>query len=280
MSFFAYRSLQLIIYLLKIYKWKSITLHGCVTLFRPIRYRKNFVMKSIFIFLFSIFSLPIFAQQTVINDKNVEVRNVSDFSGIKVSGGIDVYLSQDDNYSLAVSASETKYRDNIKTEVKNGILVISYANDHFKWNTADKKLRAYVSFKTIESINASGACDIVLTSALNTGSMLLKLSGACDIKGLVKITDLTMDLSGASTVKISGQVQNLKLMASGASDVKNYDLVAENCVARLSGASDVRITVKSSISGSASGASSLHYEGNPSRGDVATSGASSFSQNR
>ena len=63
-------------------------------------------------------------------------RNVTAFSGIKVSGGIDVYLSQGDDYSLAVSASEEKYRDNIKTEVRNGILVISY-NDTFR-----KKLAA------------------------------------------------------------------------------------------------------------------------------------------
>ena len=110
--------------------------------------------------------------------------------------------------------------------------------------------------------------------------MLIKLSGACDIKGPVKINDLTLNLSGASTVKISGTAQNLNLTASGASDVKNYDLVTQNCVAKLSGASDVRITVNNSISGSASGASTLHYEGNPDKKDVVTSGASSISQRK
>ncbi len=236
-------------------------------------------MKPFFIFLFSIICIKSFAQETVINDKNVEVRDVTSFSAIKVSGGIDVYLSQDETYSLAVSASEEKYRDNIKTEVKSGTLIISYNNDHFNWR-GDKKLRAYISFKTIESIEASGACDIIVTGVLNVNSMLLKLSGACDVNGPVKISNLTMDISGASTVKISGEVQNLNLTASGASDVKNYDLVAENCVAKLSGASDVRITVKNSIAGSASGASSLHYQGNPDRKDLVTSGASSFSQRK
>ncbi|MEP6950953.1 MAG: head GIN domain-containing protein [Ginsengibacter sp.] len=238
------------------------------------------MMKTLFIFIFAIICLPVFAQETIINDKNVEVRNVAIFSGIKVSGGIDVYLSQDDNYSLAVSASEIKYRDNITTEVKNGILVISYNNDHFSMSSGDKKLRAYLSFKTLESLEASGACDIIITGTLNANSMLIKLSGACDIKGPVKINDLTVNLSGASTVKISGTAENLNLTASGASDVKNYDFVIQNCVAKLSGASDVRITVNSSISGSASGASSLYYQGNPDKKDVATSGASSISQRK
>lgn len=237
-------------------------------------------MKSIFIFIFAAICLPVFAQETVINDKNAEVRNVSVFSGIKVSGGIDVYLSQDNSYSLAVSASETKYRDNIITEVKNGILFISYNSDRIKFSSGDKRLRAYVSFKALESLEASGACDVIITNTLNAGSMLIKLSGACDIKGPVKIDDLTLNLSGASTVKISGTAQNLNLTASGASDLKNYDFVIQNCVAKLSGASDVRITVNGSISGSASGASTLHYEGNPDKKDVVTSGASSISQSK
>jgi hypothetical protein len=237
-------------------------------------------MKSFFIFLFTLICSPVFAQQTVINDKNAEVRSITTFSGIKVSGGIDVYLSHGDSYSLAVSAGENKYRDNITTEVKNGILFISYNNDRFRLSSGDKKLRAYISFKTLESLEASGACDLIITGTLHAKSMLIKLSGACDIKGPVQIDDLTINLSGASTVKISGNAQNLNLTASGASDVKNYDLVTQNCVAKLSGASDVRITVNNSISGSASGASTLHYEGNPDKKDVVTSGASSISQRK
>jgi hypothetical protein len=191
-----------------------------------------------------------------------------------------VYLSQGDSYSLAVSAIENKYRDNIITEVQNGVLMISYNYDHFRLGSGDKRLRAYISFKTLESLDASGACGINITGTLSAGSLLLKLSGACNIKGPVKIEDLTLNLSGASTVKISGTAENLNLTASGASDVKNYDFVTQNCVAKLSGASDVRITVNNSISGSASGASTLHYEGNPEKRDVVTSGASSISQRK
>ena len=72
--------------------------------------------------LFSLFTAFIFqsSAQTIINDKNAEIRNVSAFTGIKVSGGIDVYLSQSNECALAVSASDEKYNVNIKTEVRNG----------------------------------------------------------------------------------------------------------------------------------------------------------------
>lgn len=235
-------------------------------------------MKSIFILLFTALSCNAFAQQNIINDKNAEVRNVTAFSGIKVSGGIDVWLSQGNEYALAVSAIDDKYRDNIKTEIRNGVLVIWYDSDNLKWDRGNKQLRAYISFKKLESLEASGACDLKINETLNAESLLLRLSGACDIDGAVKVSNMNMDLSGASTVKINGNVQNLKLESSGASDVKNYDLIVENCIAKLSGASDVKITITNSISASASGASSLHYKGNPEKKDVATSGASSISQ--
>ncbi len=79
--------------------------------------------------------------QTVINDKNVEVRNVSSFSAIKVSGGIDVYLSQSNEDAVAVSASDEKYRDDIKTEVKNGVLNIYFDNNSFRFNSTEQFTR-------------------------------------------------------------------------------------------------------------------------------------------
>ena len=235
-------------------------------------------MKPLFVLLFTTVCFTARAQQNIINDKNAEVRNVAPFSGIKVSGGIDVWLSQGDDYALAVSAIDEKYRDNIRTEIRNGVLVIWYDSDNLKWNRGNKELRAYISFKSLESLEASGACDLKINQELKVESLMLRLSGACDISGAVKVSNMTMDLSGASTVKINGNVQNLKLESSGASDLKNYDLVVENCIAKISGASDVKITVTNSISASASGASSLYYKGNPEKKDVATSGASSISQ--
>lgn len=233
-------------------------------------------MKYLLVFLFSSIGMQSFSQ-TIINDKNAEVRTVGTFSGIKVSGGIDVYLSQSDNYALAVSASDDKFRNDIKTEINNAVLTIAYDGGSLRYNN-NRRLRAYVSFKTLESLEASGASDFIINQTFKSGSVKIKLSGACEIKGSVNIDNLQINISGASTVKLNGKVQNIKIDASGASDVKNYDLVADNCVADLSGASDVKITVNKSLSAKASGASSLYYKGNPEKKDVSASGASSISQ--
>ncbi len=235
-------------------------------------------MKYFLAFLLTAFISNSFAQ-TIINDKNAEVRNVGKFSGIRVSGGIDVYLSQSDEYALAVSASTQKMKDNIETKIIDGILVISYNSRYVSMNEK-RYLRAYISFKTLQSIEGSGACNIHIQETFTSNALRLTLSGACDLKGNIAIDDMDAKLSGASTAKITGKINNFKLEASGASDLKSYSLQVENLIATLSGASDVSVFISNSLTVKASGASSLNYTGNPSKVDVNASGASSVKQRK
>ncbi|MBS1735636.1 MAG: DUF2807 domain-containing protein [Bacteroidetes bacterium] len=215
--------------------------------------------------------------QTIINDKNVQQRDIGKFWGIKVSGGIDVYLSQSNDYALAVSASEEKYLDEIVTTIKDGILIISQKNTGLRI-MGDRKIRAYVSFKELESLEALGASDITINDVLKSNAMRMKLSGASDIRGKIAIENLTMNISGASTIKLNGYATNLTLDASGASDLKNYELTVDNCIAVVSGASDIRLTINKSISAKASGASTLYYKGDPQIRNIESSGASSIAK--
>jgi len=215
--------------------------------------------------------------QTIINDKNAEVRNIIDFTGIKVSGGIDVYLSQSNGYALAVSASDEKYNVNIKTEVRNGILHISYEGNSFRLSP-NRKLRAYISFKTLENLEGSDASNFIINGILNASNFKIKLSGASEVKGTLHFDNLLLNMEGASIVKVNGTVKNIKINASGASDMKNYDLVVDNCIAELSGASDIKITIDKSLSAKASGASLLYYKGSPEKTEISSSGASNISQ--
>lgn len=235
-------------------------------------------MKYFFALLFTALFTNSFGQ-TIINDKNAEIRNVEDFWGIKVSGGIDVYLSQSNENALAISASTQKMKDDIVTRIVNGVLEISYNSRSYGMNEK-RNLRAYISFKNLQSIEGTGACDFNIQETLKSDVLRLNLSGACELKGKVDVSDMDAKLSGASTSKITGKVKNLKLEASGASDMKNYSLQVENLIANLSGASDVKIFISNSLSIKASGASSLNYSGNPEKVAVHTSGASSVTQRK
>ena len=217
--------------------------------------------------------------QKQINDPNAEPRNVSGFHAIKVSSAFDVYLTQGNEEGLAVSASEPKYRNDIKTEVKNGVLVISFQGDKKFWNKGNKKLKAYISFKNIDRLDVGGACDVYLLTALKADKLSIELSGASDMKNAeLQVNELTVDVNGASDMLVSGKVSQLKIEASGASDFKGYDLVTEYCDVRASGASGISITVNKELSAKASGASDIRYKGEGLIREIKTSGASSVSR--
>lgn len=229
-----------------------------------------------FILLFLLGTHTLTAQK-IINDKNVEVRSVADFTGIKVSGGLNVYLSQSNEYAVGVSASKEEYRNNIKTEVVNGILKVYYDGSSF-FSSTPKDLRVYISFKKLESMEMSGACDASFVNPIKASDFKMIVSGASTLDGNVTFSNLSLTMSGASTLKIDGKIENLKLSASGASDLKNYNLKVENCIAKVSGASDVKISVGSSLNVKASGASTFFYKGNPAVTQSDSSGASEISR--
>ncbi len=214
-----------------------------------------------------------FAQKTI-NDPNAELRPVGTFSGISVSGGIDLYLSSGDE-AVAVSASKPEYRDRIKTEIDNGVLKIWYDS---KWGVSmsgNKNLKAYVSYKTMKSLSASGGSDVNVDGSINGSELALRLSGGCDFRGAVQVEKLVVRQSGGSDVRISGRATTLNVDASGGSDFKGYDLAAEVCDLEASGASDIEVTANREVSARASGASDINYRGKPAVKEAKSSGASS-----
>lgn len=236
-------------------------------------------MKKIKILLAALLLISVVHAQQV-NDPNAEIRQAKNFHGISVSSSFDVYLSQSSSEAVAVSASETKFRDRIKVEVKDGILYVKYDSEGLKWNTGDKKLKAYISFINIDKLNVSGACDVFITGILKANELKINQSGASDLKGKIDAKKLTVDISGASDVTLTGTATQLDVEASGASDFKGFDLVTEVCNARASGASDVKITVNKELSAQASGASDVRYKGDAVIKDMKSSGASSVSKSR
>jgi hypothetical protein len=234
-------------------------------------------MKKIYLALAAMFLITLsYAQNDIVVDPNAETRDLNgSFNAIKVSGGIDIYLSQSDNNALAISAVGEKYRAAIKTVVENNILNISFDGDK-GWNKKDRKLRAYISFSELKKINASGASDVFVIGSVTVTALEIQMSGACNFKGMVKVNTLKLNLSGASDVKVSGTANTVEIESTGASDVKGFDLVTDFCNAKLTGASDVKITVNKELSANATGASDIKYKGTAAIKEVHSSGASSI----
>ena len=232
-------------------------------------------MKKLLFPLFLLLTASFAYSQKIINDANAEARTIGSFNGISVSSGIDLFLSAG-NEAVAISASNPEHKERMKTEVKDGILKIWYEDKGFSISVnGDRRLKAYVSYKTLKSLQASGGSDVVVDGSIKSGDFTLVLSGGSDFKGAIDASSLTVKQSGGSDVNISGKVTNLVVDASGGSDFDGYDLITEVCDIEASGGSDIQITANKEITAKASGASDINYKGTPAVKEVKASGASS-----
>lgn len=225
--------------------------------------------------------LPAAKAQTdalLVKAPNVEKRNVGSFHAIQVSSAIDLVLKQGGEDGVAVSASDVKYRDHIVTKVENGVLKIYYSENGIHWSSGNKKLKAFVSFKNIDALHASGACDVYVDGTINVNNLRMELSGSSDFKGGVSANELVVNQSGSSDAVISGRSATLRIEVSGASDFKGFEFTTDVCTVGASGASDVKVTVNKELKVVASGASDVYYKGDASIRDIKTSGSSSVTK--
>jgi Putative auto-transporter adhesin, head GIN domain len=228
--------------------------------------------------LLGLASLHTQAQPTknVVVDANAEIRSVGAFSALEISGAIDAYLSQGSEDAVAISAATDELKAKIKTEVNGSTLHIYLDTKNGFRTWSNTKAKAYITFKSLSKVEASGACNVISTDAIKTNNFKLEFSGACDFKGQVQTTNFIANASGACSLKLNGNTEMAKLEASGASSIKAYDLIANSCNADASGAASIKITVTKELKASASGASSIYYKGDAIIKDVDSSGGASI----
>lgn len=204
-------------------------------------------------------------------------QNLTGFTSIKASLGVDVYLSQGSIESVEVEAEEESFKY-IVTEVNNNTLVIKMDDS---WKNLFRKMgpvKVYVSFIELEAISASGGSDIYGQGELTFDDLRIASSGGADVRLNLQADELEVHCSGGADVILSGAAGFMKGVSSGGSDIKAKELEVETAEISSSGASDIQVKVVRSLKASASGASDIVYYGNPRNVEISTSGASDITK--
>ena len=231
--------------------------------------------KIIAVLTLAMLSISQLMAQNLVYDENAEVREVSAFNGIEVSGGMILYISQGTESAVAVSADDRQFVSKIKTEVRNGVLRITpEAGAWNGWNWGNKKLKAYITVKDLQLLSLKGAASVRLANEVVVNTLRLEITGASSLKGAFKGNTVKVEASGASRAEISGSLSVLSIEVSGASSVRAYELKAAICSVEASGASTVQVTATQELSVQASGASDVSYKGEAVARKLESSGAS------
>jgi len=233
-------------------------------------------MKNLKYFLILILSLGItFCSdgqiRRTVNGNNKVVkkeREAGRFSGLRVSSGIDVYLSQTGEESIEVEADENLH-EYIITEIRDGVLHV-YSDANIR--EAEMK-RVYVTMNDIRSLKTTSAGDIIGETPLKTGELELSASSAGDIKIEVYVKEIEASISSSGDVTLTGEADILNVDLTSAGGLNAYGLEVREADVSASSAGDADISVSERLRARSSSAGDINYRGNPKYVDAHSSSA-------
>jgi len=238
---------------------------------------KNILLFSLLILVFASGCHEIFGRREG-GSGNItpQTRTVPGFRKVEVSGAIDVYVKQDSVTSVKVETD-----DNLLQYVvvhTSGSTLEIYTERGFNLRPTSK-IKVFVSNPTFDGFEVQGASKVISENEITASDRIsLSVSGASEGRLQLNTPKVIVEATGASNANISGRAKDLEASASGASHIRGYDLLTENTVVDLSGASHADVSASVSLAGEASGASHVNYKGNIGH-NVRTSGASHVNKN-
>lgn len=210
---------------------------------------------------------------SVLIAKAQQTRSVGDFNGIKAGDAFTVIITQGDANTVSIGADE-KEQAQIKTEVKDGILIIS--ND----GKGDISATVNVGVKSLSSLEVTGTADVKSKNQLICDKISIESNGIGDIELNIKANEIKTNVSGTGDITLTGVSPLLDAKVSGAGYLKATDLETDKTIIKVSGVGDAKVNVKQSIDADVSGVGSVIYKGNPTERNINISGVGSVRESK
>ena len=215
----------------------------------------------------------------------------SDFTAVEVGNAFEVKMTQSESYSVSITADDNVF-DYIKASKAGETLAIGLKSGYSYHSVT---LKAGITMPDLHSLKLSGAtrgsakgfgsshrfvlgvsgASSLKMTDMSVGDAETAVSGAGRVTGQLKVGgNAQFSLSGSGAVELEGAANDLFIEGSGASRLSLSKFPVHNVEVRLGGASSATTNLDGRLDADLSGASRLHYVGEPTMGDIRTSGGS------
>lgn len=224
-----------------------------------------------------------------------ENRNVTGFSKLKASTGIDVFYTVSTTTSVKVETDDNEKLQYIKTEVDGETLKVFVETEKNNYSSRNrngknvngvnfKTLKVYITGKALTAVKASSSskikiqnlnsADQIEIAASSSGSvvgnfdcneMKVDVSSSGDFDGNVNAKTINIESSSSADVDIIGKTTTLEVKASSSSSCNLKKLESENVKAKASSSADITLNVTKSLDAEATSSASINYYGNPAQ---------------
>ena len=180
------------------------------------------------------------------------------FTKIKVSTGLDLYLSQGTKNKVTLEADENLH-DIIITEVNDGVLKI-YSEKNI-WQAKARKV--YLTVKNLEGLTATSGSDVYTEDVLKVETIKVSATSGADIRIALDADTVETSATSGSDIRISGTANNHTSRANSGASIEAYKLISKNATVNVSSGADINIYASESINAKASSGGDIDFKGNP-----------------
>jgi hypothetical protein len=195
-----------------------------------------------------------------------------DFTKIKVSTGLDLYISQGSKNQITVEADEN-LQEIILTEVNDGILKI-YSKKNI-WKAKARKV--YVTIKNLEAITATSGSDVYTNEALEVNNLNINATSGADIHVSVDANTIETTATSGSNIEVSGASNNHISKATSGASIDAYQLQSKNVTVKVTSGANINVYASESIDAKATSGGDIDFKGSPKKVNKKTSSGGSVS---
>jgi len=208
----------------------------------------------------------------------------TDFTRVEIGSAFEFEIEQSSSYNISVTADDNVI-DYVQVSQVGQTLKIRLGRVLF---LGPVTLRASVTMPQLHGLTASGASRGDVYGFSSSEDLDITVSGASRLTGDITAGDVEFGISGASnvefgisgasTIQLEGSANDIDANVSGASHLNLDNFIVNNADINFSGASSGTVNLNGRLDANLSGASRLWYIGEPTMGDINTSGASTISK--
>lgn len=233
-------------------------------------------MKKLLFALLPLITFNSYSQwQTITGNGNVkkEAREISGFTGVSLSGNMNVQLAYGTSNTITIEGDENLL-PYIETKVEDGNLLVK-SKDKVGLKSRNK-LMVYVSLTKLTALRVSGSGNISGTGDFtNDAKTNISVSGSGDINvGMNSFNETKIAVSGSGNVTLKGKsTNNIDATISGSGNIDCSDVVCNDVFAHVSGSGNIKVFANKSIDARVSGSGNIYYKGSASNINLKSSGS-------
>jgi hypothetical protein len=226
---------------------------------------KHFQLIGVLAILSIVFSSCWFLGPSVKGNGNVteQVRQVDEFDEIKVSRGMNVYISQGSPAKVLVIA-DSNLHEVIKTDVDGGVLEI-YVDENVRWA---KEKKVMITVEKLSGVETTSGSNVWSQGQIKSDNLELKASSGANQTMDVDAKFLSAGCSSGANIKLSGLAREAELEASSGANLKGQDMKADRCKMRASSGANVSSAVIEKLDATASSGGNIVYWGEPTSTEI------------